>query len=88
MLAFPLRTSTRYPGGFDPQTVGSGEPSRQTYWGILILSLWTNVRKSWAEPGDDLWMSGARRCAQPEESSVEMPCWQGFCCTQPVDTYW
>jgi hypothetical protein len=88
MFAFPLRTSTRYPEGFDQQTVGSGKPSRQTYWSNLIRYLWTALRKSWAKPRDELWMNGARNCAEAEESDATSPSGWAFRPLQPVDKYW
>lgn len=88
MFAFPLRTSTRYPGGFDSQTVGRALGRRQTDSAKWRSRLWTNLRTAWVQPVAQVWMEGASRCAQGEENPTHCAPDKGFFYPQAVDGYW
>ena len=47
MPAFPLRASTRYPGGLDAQTLGIGRLPSQTIWPDSLGGLWIPLGKLW-----------------------------------------
>lgn len=71
MFAFPLRTSTRYPGGLDPQTVGRSMSGRQTNSDIWLPTLWIRVRTGWVQQVSRLWMKRVSPCAQREDDDCK-----------------
>jgi len=55
MPAFPLRASTRYPRGFDAQTLGIRAGLRQTFRTDCLLGVWIFLGKAWGQRGGRLW---------------------------------
>jgi len=64
MFAFPLRTSARYPGGFDSQKLGTDTRRRQTIGNDFRPTLWMTLGKRWGKRGDELWTIGGGRCGE------------------------
>ena len=67
MFTFPLRTSTRYPGGLDPQTLGKSIGRRQTKPDIWPLGMCTQLGTGWVQHVDWVWTHGASQCVQRED---------------------
>ena len=64
-----MRASTRYPEGFDKQTLGTVEGPRQTLAPHRSPNLWTHLGKDWGEGGDEVWTIRAYACGQREEDA-------------------
>jgi len=62
MPAFPLRASTRYPGGFDAKTLGTDPRLRQTVRRDFPRGVWIELGTAWGQRGDELWNIGEFRC--------------------------
>ena len=82
-----MRASTRYPEGFDKQTLGTVEKPRQTLAPHRSPNLWTHLGKDWGEGRDEVWTIRAYACGQREEDA----CWDripgGADYPQGVDKY-
>lgn len=69
MLAFPLRASARYPGGFDSQKLETVRRVRQTTPMNSSPSLWTSLGTPWGKRGESVWTTRGDPCGNPEDDA-------------------